>query len=223
MAATKTGTTLSDDHIESIRVATKEALADPEVRARMSTSHEGVPKPQSVRDKIGKGNTGKVRTIDARKKISCTRQGISIDNFTGFVSFEPYCEKFNESLKENVRSFFGCKCALCQKKQEDNTDKKGILRKLSVHHVFIEKLACCETKIKEMDNLRKRLPTHIARFGDPEFSKEEIMYIRMMVPLCLNCHGKMNGEPDGIPYDESKYRKFFTDLIISKYGGKCFV
>jgi len=222
MAATKKGTTLSDKHIESIRNSTKEALADPEVRARMSKSHEGIPRPQWVRDKIGKGNKGKIRSVEARKKISCTRKGIPLEEFINFSKFEPYCEKFDEILKDNVRSFFGKKCALCHKNQRHNIDKRGKYWKLSVHHVYIEKLACCETVIEEKDEVRKRLPLHIAQFGNPDFSKEEIKYIRMMVPLCLHCHGLMNGESDDIPYDKSKYRKFFTELILSRYGGNSY-
>jgi hypothetical protein len=222
LAATKTGIVLSNEHKENIRIGTKEALADPEIRKIMSESHKDIPRPQYVKDAIGKGNTGKVRTIDARKKVSCSKQGISLDEFSGFVSFEPYCEKFNESLRERVRTRFDCKCALCNKTQENNIDKREKHWKLSVHHVFIEKLACCETKIEEMDTLRTRLPPQIARFGEPEFSEEELKYIRMMVPLCLSCHGIMNGESDNVPYEKSKYRRFFAELIIAKYEGNCY-
>jgi len=222
MIATKTGTTLPDEHIEKIRVGTKEALADPDVRKRMSESHEDIPRPQWVKDKIGKSNEGKVRNETTRKQISCTRRGITIDEFTGFVSFEPYCPKFTEELRIKVRNRFGNICVLCKKPSRQNLTRTGKHRALSVHHVYIEKLPCCETKIEEMDNIRKRLPENIAKFGEPNFSKEEIMYIRMMVPLCLHCHGTMNSEPDNISYEKSKYRKFFTDLILTKYEGKCF-
>jgi hypothetical protein len=222
VSAARTGIPLSEGHKENISIGTKDALADPDVRKRMSESHEGIPRPQWVRDKIGAGNTGKVRTTYTRKKVSCSRQGISLEEFDGFVKFEPYCEKFDEPLKDNIRQFFGNKCAKCGKHHRHNIDKRGKIWNLSIHHVFIEKLACCETAIEEKNAVRARLPLWIARFGDLEFSEEEIKYIRMMVPLCLGCHGIMNGEPNNIPYEESIYRKFFTELILSKYEGMCY-
>jgi hypothetical protein len=54
------------------------------------------------------------------------------------------------------------------------------------------------------------------------FTEEEIMYIRMMVPLCEKCHGKQNKSED-LPYEQTKYRKFFTELILNEYGGKCYM
>lgn len=132
-------------------------------------------------------------------------------------TFYPYCELFNNSLRERVRYFFGNKCVISGVTKEGNGGKR-----LEVHHVFIEKLACCETKIEDMDLVRKRLPKTVAKFGLSEFTEEEIMYIRMMVPLSLKEHSRVHKlESSDMPYEETKYRKFFTELILKKYNGKC--
>lgn len=133
-------------------------------------------------------------------------------------SFYPYCEKFSDSLKERVRAFFGHRCVICGKTREENLGKR-----LDVHHVFVEKLACCETKIEDMDLIRKRLPFQIARFGSDVFSDDEINCIRMMVPLCISDHSKVHGlEPNDSPYENTYYRKLFAEMIFSKYDGKSY-
>jgi hypothetical protein len=131
-------------------------------------------------------------------------------------SFYPYCEVFNEPLKERVRHFFGDVCVICGATKEQNQNKK-----MGVHHVFIEKLACCEDKIIDKDLVRKRLPSEVACFGNPEFTPIEIMYIRMMVPLCMGCHGDVHQESNDLSYDDTLYRKLFAELIVLGYNGKC--
>lgn len=140
-------------------------------------------------------------------------------------SFGKYCFKFNRVLKENVANHFGNKCVLCGKLQRDEglTHVAMKPRRLCIHHVYTDKLACCESRIDEMETIRKRFPKEIAAHGSPEFTPDEIMYIRMMVPLCKSCHAKtINEEMSDPPYEHSVYRKFFTDLIISQYGGRCY-
>lgn len=131
-------------------------------------------------------------------------------------TFYPYCEKFDEPTKERVRHFFGDKCVMCGATKEDNHNKR-----MDVHHVFIEKQSCCETKIEEKNLVRNRLPKGIAQSWKEEFSEEEIMYIRMMVPLCLSCHVKVHHELNDTPYENTIYRKQFAEMLISKYNGKC--
>ena len=53
------------------------------------------------------------------------------------ISFLPYCEKFDDDLKERVRNFFGRICFICGKTEQENG------RKLSVHHVNYNKMVCC--------------------------------------------------------------------------------
>jgi hypothetical protein len=68
-----------------------------------------------------------------------------------------------------------------------------------------------------MDELRKLFPKGIAKFGQPEFSTDEITRIRMMVPLCASCHGKQHSKSK-----EKQYMNFFDDLIMTKHNGKCY-
>jgi hypothetical protein len=137
----------------------------------------------------------------------------------GGASFEPYCPKFNTNLKERVRDRFDRRCPLCDKQENENIFlKNGKTRKLSVHHVYTEKMACCESRIEEMDEIRERLPPGIARFGDDIYSDEELMYIRMMAPLCDVCHRKFAHSKK-----EQETREKLTEIIINKYGGMCWL
>lgn len=55
----------------------------------------------------------------------------------GGISFEPYCPKFNDALKEEIREKFSRVCFLCPKTEEENG------RKLDVHHVDYNKEQGC--------------------------------------------------------------------------------
>jgi endogenous inhibitor of DNA gyrase (YacG/DUF329 family) len=79
-------------------------------------------------------------------------------NWQGGISFEPYCPKFNKMFKERVRDYFNRKCVTCGKTETENK------RKLSVHHVFHNKEACCDDSL-------------------PYF-----------VTLCASCHGRVHGK-----------------------------
>jgi hypothetical protein len=203
-----------------------------ESKKKMSEKKTGVNHPnfgkhlsESTREKLSKSNKisyslqSKEKLMERKIKSSKSHTGkcgVKSSNWRGGISFLPYCPKFNRSLKKNVRNFFGNKCVLCEKTRDEN----GM--EFIVHHVFTEKMACCESRIEEMNLIRERLPQGVARFGDEEFSEEEIMYIRMMVPLCRKCHGKQNLKSEQLPYEQTTYRKFFTELILNEYGGKCY-
>ena len=97
-------------------------------------------------------------------KRSCTMQGITPEEFTGYLSdgfYGKYCYKFNETLKERIREKYDRKCLLCQLTEKENIKKYGC--KLPVHHVDYNKKCGC-------DGNECRL-----------------------VPLCSKCHPKTNG------------------------------
>ena len=71
-----------------------------------------------------------------RIKMSCDRQGISINEFDGFLTDQKYCKLWTESFRESIRERFHNKCFLCDKLQRN--------RKLSVHHVNYDKSCLCQ-------------------------------------------------------------------------------
>jgi hypothetical protein len=188
-----------------------------ETRKLMGKLKIGTHPSIETRMKQSKMRMGKKQPESMKIKLSEKRKGENNPAWKGGTSFLPYCPKFNKELKRNVRDFFGDKCVLCERTKEEN------VKELSVHHVFTEKMACCENKIEEMELIRERLPQGVARFGEEKFSEEEIMCIRMMVPLCISCHSKQNNKSEQLPYEQTTYRKFFTELILNEYGGVCYI
>ncbi len=74
---------------------------------------------------------------EVSKKVSAALRGPNSPNWRGGKSFEPYCELFNDEFKERVREFWGYKCGISGKHQ--NEEK----RKLAVHHINYNKQTCC--------------------------------------------------------------------------------
>ena len=72
---------------------------------------------------------------------SCAIEGNKGENnhaWKGGISFEPYCEKFNDEFKEYIREKFGRICFLCGKTEDENGQR------LSVHHVNYNKDCGCD-------------------------------------------------------------------------------
>ena len=69
------------------------------------------------------------------------RKGENHPNWKGGISFEPYCELFNEEFKERVREFWGRKCGITNISEEENGCR------LSVHHINYDKQTCCTKDI----------------------------------------------------------------------------
>lgn len=76
------------------------------------------------------------RAIMQAKKIGLY-DGPKNPNWNGGISFDPYCTKFNNVLKEEIRDKFGRICFICSKTEEENG------RKLDVHHVDYNKNQGC--------------------------------------------------------------------------------
>lgn len=125
----------------------------PEEKAAISKAKKGKPvikSPLHVK-KIALALTGKPvgprtlgyrHTEENKKLMSAIKQGIPIEEFTGFKRNDDYCEKFNNPFKERVREHFGRVCVQCGKSE------KECKRKLSVHHVNYRKDACCDPDVK---------------------------------------------------------------------------
>lgn len=139
---------------------------------KMSESKNGDKNPrygkhntEDHNKKIGNSNKGKIlgikRTEETKSKLSKSHTGLCGElssNWQGGKSFEPYCPKFNEKRKEEVREQYGRKCVICVREEKDNITKTGKFNKLSVHHVDSDKEQGCK--------------------GKPW----------RLVPLCMHCH-----------------------------------
>lgn len=72
-----------------------------------------------------------------QKDEMAKRQGDKHPNWKGGTKYLPYCPRFNEKKKKEVRDKFNNKCILCGKSKEENGQN------LSVHHVDYNKDQGC--------------------------------------------------------------------------------
>jgi len=93
----------------------------------VSEAHKGKPSPRK----------GIRLTEEQRRRHSAVRQGISIEEWEGYSSFEPYCHLFNFKLKEKIRNRDNRLCQLCGKSEIING------RRLDVHHIDGDKMQGC--------------------------------------------------------------------------------
>jgi len=88
--------------------------------------------------KIGDAQRGSHRSDETRKKQSKNHADFSGENnpnWQGGMSFEPYCNKFNDAKKEEVREKHDRKCYLC------GAPENG--KRHSVHHTTYNKMEGC--------------------------------------------------------------------------------
>lgn len=116
---------------------------------------------ESQRQKIIMKNTGKKRSLEFRINASLNKLREKNPNWKGGTSYLPYCPKFNETLKRDIREMYDNKCILCGRNDKDNITLTGKHYKLSIHHIFFDKQEGCNGN---------------------EFR---------LVPLCLYCHNKI--------------------------------
>lgn len=123
----------------------------------------------------GKNNPmyGKHHTEETKREMRGTRKGKyageKSPHWRGGISFEPYCQKFNNKFKQYIRDKFGNICFLCSKTEAANG------RKLSVHHVNYDKACGCAETEEE----------RITDDNECQF-----------VPLCISCNSKVNKDRD---------------------------
>lgn len=81
---------------------------------------------------------------DARRILSAALQGVPYDEWEGFAIDSPYCPRFNEACRESNREKYGRRCFITGKMESDNITKTCKARKLSVHHVDMNKAQGCD-------------------------------------------------------------------------------
>jgi len=90
---------------------------------------------------------GKKHTEIAKKKMSETRirlrlsEGKSNGRYIHGLAYEPYSNKFNDTLKESIRKRDNYECQKCGIKQ------KTYRRKLDIHHIDYNKQNCKEDNL----------------------------------------------------------------------------
>ena len=90
-------------------------------------------------------NKGIPRTPEVCAKIRASMpRGENHPGWKGGISNAPYCEKFNNDLRERIRAFFNYECFMCGKTKEENGKRRQLL---SVHHVNYDKMSCCNDVI----------------------------------------------------------------------------
>jgi len=95
----------------------------------------GKKRPEHSKKMSGKNNPNYGKR--GKETSMFGRTGEKHPMYKGGISYLPYCEKFNDYLKERVRDFFGRCCYVCGMNETENGQK------LSVHHVNYDKMVCC--------------------------------------------------------------------------------
>jgi hypothetical protein len=107
----------------------------PDVRAKLSAATKKRNRSEKDIEQIRK-MAREAHTPKWCENQSKAMRGENNPRWRGGISFEPYCPKFTNSLKEYIRQKFNHQCFRCG---SDGGD-----RKLDVHHVDYNKLQGCK-------------------------------------------------------------------------------
>jgi hypothetical protein len=163
------GKSQPEEVVEKIRIANSgknhynyEQHPSEESRKKMKESHLGKTHDVETRNIISQNSLKMWENQDLHKNMSIRISGSGNPMWQGGTSFAPYCPKFNESKKEEIRNKYNRCCILCGKDECNNITKDRRIIKLTVHHIDYNKLQGCEG------------------------------HVWKLVPLCLTCHLKTN-------------------------------
>lgn len=159
---------------EKQRVAANKRWEDPEQhekaskgqKKRFSDPNERKKDSENIKNSIKHKESVKNRKYKPKLCEICNEE--FIPNSSGHKYCEEctdiimYCWKFNEKCRENNREKYDRECYMCGLLEEENIDKNGDQRKLSVHHADMDKMQGC-------DDIKWKL-----------------------VPVCMDCHGKLH-------------------------------
>lgn len=146
--------------IKNISEATKKVMENPKHRKRLSEIRnvgirEGVipissgknhylynknyeeihgeKKAMEIKKKISKKIKGIIRSDRTKIKTSVTKQGITLEEWKGFVSSEPYDQKWTNKFKQAIRKRDNQICMLC------GVHREKLNNALDVHHIDYNK------------------------------------------------------------------------------------
>ena len=130
------GNILSEEHKKNISISNKGKIRSIETRKKIS---ENSPARKGENSPM----FGKTQSEETRQRSSATKQGIPYAEWSTYAKDNPYCVKFNETVKEHIREKYDRRCFLCGRLEEDNITYTGKQKKLSVHHVDMNKQQGC--------------------------------------------------------------------------------
>jgi hypothetical protein len=129
--------------------------ASDKTRQKLSDSHKGQvawnkgKKTSSATRKKQSDAAGKREiTEENRQRLSAGLQHVPYEEWEGFARDKKYCPKFNDECRESCRAKYNHRCFMCGKPQSENKTKTYKIRKLSVHHVDMDKAQGCESNWK---------------------------------------------------------------------------
>ena len=124
-----------------------------ETRKKLSDAHKNPSKEarqnmSAAHKKISDAQKGIPRSLEVCQHMSAGAQGVPYEEWESFACEKKYCPKFNEACRESCRAKYDHRCFMCGKKQADNKTKTGKVRKLSVHHVDMDRAQGCDSNWK---------------------------------------------------------------------------
>lgn len=128
--------------------ASKNQVISDDTRKKLSESvresHRKCPRKHSeeTKKKISKSIRGKNHPLYGKKhsstsikQMSKVKVGSNNPNWKGGISSEPYCIKFNNKIKEDIRKRYDRKCFICGSTEHT--------RRHAIHHVDYNKNTLC--------------------------------------------------------------------------------
>jgi 5-methylcytosine-specific restriction endonuclease McrA len=96
-------------------------------------SNLGKKQTEFQKQRVKEIHTNKIVSLETKKKMSIAKQGVSLKDWKGFSSFEPYDEKFHEKFRRIIRKRDNQICMLC------GIHREKLNKSLSIHHINYDK------------------------------------------------------------------------------------
>lgn len=128
----------TEEHRRKISEANKGKTRSEETKHKISESLKGSTKSEEHKHKISVSRKGFKISEEQKRKHSARLQGISLEEWDGYISYEPYCHLFNLATKERIRNQHLRTCVISGM----SVLQEG--RRLSIHHVDNNKQQGCD-------------------------------------------------------------------------------
>lgn len=130
------------------------------ISARMTEQHKNPAFRENLSNRMEEFYSDPIN----HEKHSAALQGISYDEWEMFATNQGYCPAFDEFCRESNREKYDRRCFLCGLDESENISSTDKHKKLSVHHVDMNKDQGCNG------------------------------HSWKLVPLCMWCHSKAHGK-----------------------------